>query len=165
MTQRAAARAILTGGLIAGTLDISYALIFSNLYRGTPPIRLLQSVAGGLLGKDTFDGGVPTAVLGLALHFFIALSAATIFNLASLRLPALTGHRAIAGILSGLCIYGFMNYVVLPLCALHATAPTDPLVVGTGLFVHMFCIGLPIAWFAANAPLASGGRTEHSPRQ
>jgi hypothetical protein len=41
--------AILLGGLIAGTLDILYAIGFSA-WRGTPPQRLLQFVASGLLG-------------------------------------------------------------------------------------------------------------------
>src|SRR5256714_6189019 len=53
-------RAIFWGGLIAGTLDITYAIVFSYLRSGTSPVVILQSVASGLLGKDSFNGGVCT---------------------------------------------------------------------------------------------------------
>ncbi|HET8647044.1 MAG TPA: hypothetical protein VFO85_16225, partial [Vicinamibacteria bacterium] len=79
-------RAILLGGLVAGTMDITAAIL---LYarRGVPPLRILQSVASGLLGRAAFTGGVPTAALGLALHFFIATTAAAVYVLAARRLP------------------------------------------------------------------------------
>ncbi|MEO7167842.1 MAG: hypothetical protein ABI787_09650, partial [Spartobacteria bacterium] len=64
-------RAILIGGAIAGILDITYAIGFSA-WRGVAPLRLLQSVASGLLGAPAFEGGLPTAALGLFLHFCIA---------------------------------------------------------------------------------------------
>jgi hypothetical protein len=81
-------RAIILGGLIAGTLDIADALIF-HAARGVAPWRIPQAIASGLLGRQAFDGGAWTATLGLGLHFFIAASAAAVCNLASLRLPLL----------------------------------------------------------------------------
>ncbi|MCU1262873.1 MAG: hypothetical protein JWO80_5758, partial [Bryobacterales bacterium] len=54
---------ILWGGLIAGILDITDALVFFGL-RGAKPIRILQSIAAGLLGPKAFKGGVGTAALG-----------------------------------------------------------------------------------------------------
>lgn len=63
-----AAYAILWGGLIAGLIDITYAIGFSAT-RGVPPIRILQSVASGLLGSSSYQGGATTATLGLILHF------------------------------------------------------------------------------------------------
>ena len=70
-----ALRAIGWGGLIGGILDISDALIFSGL-RGVPPERLLQGIARGLLGARAMQGGWAAAILGLALHFLIAFTAA-----------------------------------------------------------------------------------------
>ncbi len=70
--------AILLGGLIAGAFDISYACIYTYIVRGTSAIRILQSVASGVLGAKAFAGGLKTAVLGLALHFLIALTAAAV---------------------------------------------------------------------------------------
>jgi hypothetical protein len=136
--------AILIGGAIAGSLDIIYAIGFSAMH-GVPPMRILQSVASGLLGKSAFDGGVPIAVLGLALHFFIAFSWAAIFYLASRVIPALTRHAVIAGLFFGFLIYAVMNLVVLPLSAYPRKVTFPLLVLVTGLLVHMICIGLPIS--------------------
>jgi hypothetical protein len=143
--------AILVGGLIAGVLDISYATGFSYLRSGASPVRILQYVASGLLGPDSFNGGSTTAALGLGLHFFIALSAAAAYVLAAASLPILVRRPVLCGIVYGALFFAFMNLVVLPL---SRTPPrqTFPLVVlGTGLLVHMFGIGLPIALAARRA--------------
>ena len=81
-------RAILWGGLVAGILDLAFALTFNGL-RGVPLIRIPQVIASGLLGPASFQGGTTTAALGLALHFVIAFGFATFYNLASRPFPAL----------------------------------------------------------------------------
>lgn len=136
--------AILIGGAIAGTLDITYAIGFSAL-RGVPPIRILQSVASGLLGAPAFGEGLPAAALGLVLHFCIAFSAAAIFYLASKTIPFLTRHPVISGLFYGFLIYAVMNLVVLPLSAFPRKVTFPLMILVTGLLVHMFCIGLPIS--------------------
>lgn len=45
--------AILSGGLVAGALDISDALIFHGA-RGVAPWRILQAIASGLLDPQAF---------------------------------------------------------------------------------------------------------------
>ena len=80
-------RAILTAGLIAGTLDILDAFIFYG-FRGVSPVRILQSIAAGLLGRASFQGGAKTALLGAALHYLIAFTATVVFFLIS-HLPDL----------------------------------------------------------------------------
>src|SRR5882757_4098677 len=127
MSRISAASAILAGGAIAGACDITYAIVFSWARRGTSPVRILQSVASGLLGKPAFEGGWPTAALGLFLHFFIALSAAVIFYLASRFLPILTRQALIAGALYGLAIYSVMYFVVWPFSAVPFKPPFAPL--------------------------------------
>jgi hypothetical protein len=52
--------AILAGGLIAGALDLTYALAFYGS-RGTKPIRIPQSIASGLLGTEAYQEGFATA--------------------------------------------------------------------------------------------------------
>jgi uncharacterized membrane protein YagU involved in acid resistance len=140
-----ALRAILLGGLIAGTLDISYACIFSYSMRGTPPSRILQSVASGVFGARAFAGGTEMAVVGLVFHFLIATIAAAAYYLASRRLRFLVTRAVICGPLYGVCVYLFMNFVVLKLSAIpFKMAYPWPALVG-GLLIHMFGIGLPIA--------------------
>src|SRR5487761_378091 len=62
-------RAIVWGGLVAGVLDLAYALIAFGALHGIPLIRIPQSIASGLLGVRSFLGGWPTAALGVVLHF------------------------------------------------------------------------------------------------
>ena len=144
MRRNPAIFAILVGGLIAGACDITYAILFSG-FRGVPAMRVLQSVASGLLGAVAFNGGLPMAALGLTFHFLIALSAAAIFYMASRRFQLLTRQAVISGVIYGILIYGLMNLVVLPLSAFPRKVTFPPLVLATGLLVHMFLIGLPIS--------------------
>ena len=145
-------KAILVGGLIAGALDITYAFILWWLRAQVTPMQILQSVAAGLLGKASYDGGAGTAILGAFLHFFNALVIAAIFVGASRLWPVLARRATIFGPLYGIGVYLVMNYVVLPLSAFPPrTRPPAPVVWITGVLAHMFLIGLPIALAAKRA--------------
>jgi uncharacterized membrane protein YagU involved in acid resistance len=141
---------IVYGGLTAGVMDISYAIIFFGIRNGAKPARVLQSVASGLLGRDAARaGGMKTALLGLALHFLNALIIATIFFSASLILRTLIRQAVICGLLYGVAVYFVMNYIVIPLSAIGPSTSSIPWAVFlSGLIVHAFLIGLPIALFA-----------------
>ena len=132
--------AILVGGFIAGAIDISYAII-SSLSRVAPE-RILQSVASGLLGRDAFEGGAPTALLGLVLHFAICTAIAAIFVSAARALPPLRQHLIAAGIVYGASVYFVMRWVVVPL----SRFPGDLRIVHPlEIAVHAFGVGLVIA--------------------
>jgi hypothetical protein len=137
--KRAASLAIGVGGLIAGTLDLLQACI---LFGWDIPL----AIAGGLLGRRAFQGGAGTYVLGVLLHFFIALSAATIYYAASRRLTFLKEHPLVCGLFFGAAVEEIMNLVVLPLSALHARGPYQLHNLILGLLVHMVVIGLPISF-------------------
>jgi hypothetical protein len=66
MERSKAYRAIFWGGLIAGAFDITAAFINSGL-RGVGPLRVLRSIASGLLGADASKGGLAAAALGFSL--------------------------------------------------------------------------------------------------
>lgn len=135
---------ILWGGLVAGALDLTAALV-TNGFRGMSPVRLLQLIASGLLGADSYNGGFKTASLGVVLHFVIALGAAAVYYAASRKLTFLVRHAIVAGLLYGVAVYFFMNLVVLPLSAFPHKVSFRPALLVTGLIVHMLCVGLPIA--------------------
>jgi uncharacterized membrane protein YagU involved in acid resistance len=146
MTRRPAVFAIVVGGGIAATLDIAYALTFWYCYRGVAPTAVLHTIAGGLLGLPAARaGGMSTALLGLGLHYFIALCMAAAFFIVSRHFRLLTRQPIVAGIAYGVLLYFIMNFIVLPLSALppHAWKPTLPAL--TDLCSHMFFVGLPIA--------------------
>ena len=138
------------GGLVAGTLDILFAITFWAVKANVPAKRILQSVAAGLLGRASFDGGWQTALLGLMLHFFIAISMSFAYFETAKRWPLLRNRPAMLGAAYGLVLYLFMNLVVLPLSA--AGRPSrDPLWIGLSILVHAFFIGVPIALSARRA--------------
>jgi hypothetical protein len=143
------------GGLIAGAIDITYAVGFSAT-RGVPALRILQSVASGLLGSPAYQGGVATAVLGLLLHFLLMMIIAAIFYFASTRLRFLIAHPVLWGALYGVVAYWFMNLVVLPLSAFPSEVKFVPVVVITSLIVHAFGIGVPIALASRRALVDAG---------
>jgi uncharacterized membrane protein YagU involved in acid resistance len=139
-----ALRVIFWAGLIAGTLDLTGACLVSWLRAGVTPVRVFQSVASGLYGAASFTGGAKTAVLGVVLHFIIATTWAVVYYLASRQLRFLIDHTIIAGVLYGVLVYLFMNFVVLPLSAVpRRPVPLSGRLIGMSIII--LCIGLPIA--------------------
>jgi uncharacterized membrane protein YagU involved in acid resistance len=137
-------KTILLAGLVAGVLDLTAAVV-TTLLRGRPPTRMLQSIASGLLGLDSYNGGLKTAALGVVLHFIIATGAAAVFYAASRKLTFLVRQAIVSGLLYGIAVYFFMQLVVLPLSAFphRVTFPLSGVLIGLG--VHMLCVGLPIS--------------------
>lgn len=161
-------RAIVWGGLLAGLADALYATLYFG-WQGASPVRIWQSVAGGLLTRErAMAGGWPVAALGLSLHFLIAFTAAAVYVVASRKLPVLVQRAVLCGSLYGLWVYVFMNAVVIPLSALppRKTSWIAPILLGSGhafstgtltffsgLVVHMFGVGLGISLSARRAAL------------
>jgi len=138
--------AILWGGLACGVLDITQACIAWGIQNHIPPQRIFQSVASGLLGPKSFQGGAQTAALGLFLHFLIAFIWAVIYYMASRQIGFLTQRPVIAGLLYGEFVWVMMNCVVVPLSAIHRWPPRfDAASVITGPILHTVLVGLPIA--------------------
>lgn len=135
-----AVAAICVGGFVAGALDLISAFI-------TFGWRVPRGIASGLLGASAFQGGEWIWFLGVFLQFFIAFSAATVYFLASRRLVFMKTNFFVCGLFYGIAVFLVMNLIVVPLSAF-------PLKSGTlsihgmiqGLLVHMFIIGLPIAY-------------------
>jgi hypothetical protein len=151
---------VLAAGLIAGTLDIVYAIGFWGL-KGVPAQRIGQSIAAGVLGKDAFGGGNATAALGLALHYFIATMMAAAYALVARRWPALVARPVRYGLLYGLLLYVLMTYVVVPLSAAPGGGATDTLWIVCSVVAHALLVGLPIALIVRRG--FAGGDRAHGP--
>ncbi len=136
------------GGVVAGAFDITYA--FTNWgMRGIEPLRILQSVASGLIGREAARaGGIETGILGAVLHFSMASVMALVFVVASLMLPVLRRAAVIWGMAYGGGIYLVMNYIVVPLSLAGGRSAPPLLDYTTGLLVHIFFVGLSIALIA-----------------
>jgi uncharacterized membrane protein YagU involved in acid resistance len=133
--------AIVVGGLIVGAVDLLYAVA---VYSPSKPILVPQTIASGILGAKSYQGGLQSAVLGTILQFVIALGAATVYYLASRKLTLLITHGILCGLIFGALVYLFMHVIVLPLSAVPKG--NTPLVYKVFEFVeHWFVVGLPIA--------------------
>jgi len=144
---------ILYAGAIVGVLDITAACINARVAYGFPPAHVLQSVAGGLLGRGTYNGGFATAALGLAMHFTMALTVAAIFYALSRQfsLPKRLSGVVAVGMLYGAAVFAANNFATAPLLSwvrslyLHTPILFKPPMGWSQLVIHLFCVGLPIA--------------------
>lgn len=135
-----AVAAVLAAGFIAGTLDLTSAFI---VWREIPPLRLLQHIASGLLGRTAFSGGTAAALLGILLHYCISCAAAAAYYAAARLAPVLIRHAVPFGVAYGAAFYLFMSYIVVPLSQVPRSGPVrlEP----AGWFAHIVLFGLPIA--------------------
>ena len=149
---RNAAAMIVLGGLVAGTLDIVYAIGFWAIKAGVAPMRILQSVAAGVLGETSFHGGIGSAALGLVLHFAIMCAMVGVYLLLA-RYWAPLRERSLlaAGAIYGLALYAAMTWVVVPLSA-AGPGPKDPTWIACSIAMHLL-VGVLCAWFARRALL------------
>jgi hypothetical protein len=141
---------VIAGGLVAGALDILYAWLFWRIKAGVSAQRIFQSVAAGVLGRESFTGGASTAALGLALHMFIACTMAVVYFVVARRWPILWQRPWLFGALYGAWLYVAMNFIVVPLSA-AAGGARDPLWVTLSVLVHVVFVGIPCALAARYA--------------
>jgi len=153
---RSRVQAIVTGGLLAAVLDAANALVAYKLAFGMSPLVIYQFVASGMLGQGAFTGGIGTALVGVSVHLLVAFTAATVFVLASERLPSLRRDAVGWGLAFGVVVFLVMNGVVIPLSRIPASVPSLPLLIN-GVVGHALLVGLPIA-LAARRFLGSPGR-------
>ena len=133
--------AIGLAGLLAGIGDTLLPLAMHRV----SVVRIYQSVAAGLLGRDAaVAGGLPTAALGMFLHFLIATTAAAVYFAASSRLKLLVEQPVACGLAFGIAVYFFMKDVVVALSAARPIRFTWTAMIG-----HALLVGLPIAIVAA----------------
>jgi hypothetical protein len=114
MKGHSAVEAIAWAGLTCGVLDGISAVIVSLLFGGTA-IRVFQGIASGLLGRSAFQDGFRSALLGVALHFVVALGAASAYYMASRLLPMFIHQALLSGVIFGALVHLFMTFVVIPL--------------------------------------------------
>ena len=142
---------LLVGASVAGAIDITYAIVFSYLRRGTSPERLLQFVASGALGSAAFEGGTTTAALGLGFHFLNALIITAIFFAIVVRIPDLLHRPVLTGMAWGVVVYVVMTFIVVPLSRIGPRPIPKPDAMISGLLIHMFGIGTPMVLAARRA--------------
>jgi hypothetical protein len=145
MIGNARLNAILLGGFIAGTVDLGAATLISRKHDA---VLILHVIASGLMGLEaSLAGGFGTAVLGLVLQWVMALIIAAVFVVGAGYLPVLRKYWLAAGLAYGVVIFFVMNYVVVPLSALHQI-PQFTVLSFTLNMIAMLVFGVVVAWFA-----------------
>jgi uncharacterized membrane protein YagU involved in acid resistance len=139
--------AILLAGLVAGTLDISIALIQYYMQTGKDPANVLRYIASGVCGNKAFTGGNSMASIGLLLHYIIAFIWTIIFFLIYPKIPALKKNVAATAIGYGLLVGLLMNFIILPLSAVPPFHVELSKLI-RAIVILIIAIGFPVSFFA-----------------
>ena len=137
---------VLLGALAVGTFDLLFACTWWAIAAKVAPVRIFQSIAAGLYGDASFDGGLRTAMVGGLAHYFIAACMVLAYALVASRMPALIRRPWRWGATYGVFLYAAMNFIIVPLSAAGA-APTRPAWMAASVVVHVL-IGIACAFTA-----------------
>lgn len=132
-------------GFVIGFADGVATVISAYLSKGVTPDRVFQYIASGALGGDAFSGGMPVVLLGIVFHFFIAFTFTAFFYFLANKHKWLLDRILLYGTLYGIFIWLVMNFVVIPFSKMNPSGfDSTPMIIG--LLIHIFVIGIPIAW-------------------
>ena len=144
MTLQIAQLALVAGCLI-GLLDVGMA----SLINFASPAIVLKAIAGGVLGKPAFDGGAATVLLGLVLQVAMSAIIAALYFMAARYAPKLADQPWLFGAAYGVAIFLVMNFIVVPLSALHHLPKITPYWVaanGLAMIVFGLLVALAARW-------------------
>jgi hypothetical protein len=152
---------LVQAGLLTGITDGLFASVQAAI-GGSTFTRLWQNVASVLLGKEAFDGGTTTALIGILMHFGVAFAWSAVFLLLASRSAwlrrVLTSRGGIFKVAAvyGPAIWMVMSLVVIPLLA-HRPPNVNPRW-WVQLAGHFPFVGLPIVGM-----IGRGARRADSP--
>jgi hypothetical protein len=147
---------ILLAGVVGALLIDLYLVVTMAWIFHTASVReLFLWDASNLLGTTAFQRGIGTVLLGCFLHLVVSLTWAVFFVLVLARIPTVARHPVVCGILAGVGVKFFMQYVIVPLG--HANIPHhDWISLTNNLLAHTFFFGVPVLWIARRANVATG---------
>lgn len=144
---------IVLGGLAIGILDFIDASTFFPLYYGITFQSVWWGPASGVLGREASrGGGWNTAILGMFMHFVVAMCVASVYFLASRNISFLIRRPVISGLIFGVAANVVMQWIVIPLSAIGYRPPAATIDWGAQMnnyIGHALLVGLPVALIAA----------------
>jgi hypothetical protein len=147
MARNPASRIILTW-LVTGVTDFVFSSVLTVAFYGSTVTRLFQGVASVLIGPRAIQGGTSTAMIGILMHFGVALVWTAFFALVALRSSVIRDLAASRfGVVKTAALYGpfiwlVMSLVVIPL--LTGRPPAITLRWLVQLLGHIPAVALPI---------------------
>ena len=139
---------LVRAGLLTGVTDGLFASVLAVAAYHSTATRLFQGVAATLLGKQAFEGGTPTAVLGLLMHFGVAFGWSAVFLFLVMRSPWI--RRLLAspyGVVKVASLYGPFVWVVMSLAVIPLLVHRPPAINirwWIQLIGHFPFVGIPI---------------------
>lgn len=129
---------VLLGGLLIAAGDIAFAITVWFQWNAAGLQRVFQSIAVGVLGRASFEGGAASAWLGAALHLFMATMFVVAAVLVGRRVPRILQRPYAYGPAYGVLLYVVMNFVVMPLSRVGATPSfSRPWPIVLSILAHM----------------------------
>lgn len=142
---------VLLGGLLVAIGDIVFATTVWFSWDAAGIERVFQTIAVGVLGQASYDGGASSATLGAALHVLMAVSFVAIYTLVARANPALLRRPIALGMAYGVVLYVVMNFVVMPLSRVgRSPSFAHPDTILYSVLAHML-FGVICVWFARRA--------------
>lgn len=139
---------VLLTGLFVGTTDLVSAFITQWIQTGKFAAKMLNYMAGGVLGLEvSMNGGNGAAFVGLLIHYSIALVFTFLFFILLPRIKFLAYNKYLVGMLYAVFVNVFMSQVAIRLSRLPAwgfdvaKSYTDWVILGV-------IFGIPIAYNA-----------------
>jgi hypothetical protein len=137
---------ILKAGLLAGSLDISLAFLYSYINRGSSPAAVLRYISKVALGKTSITSPAMSALAGLLVHFAIAFAWTILFFSLYSILKLMKLHKIVTGIVYGLFVWAMMNMVILPLWNQSSFVFKPESAVNAVILI--LAIGIPLSFIA-----------------
>ncbi len=111
---------LLRAWLLTAVVDGAFSGALAQFFYGSTAVKLFQGVASTVLGKEAMDGGTQTALIGLLMHFGVALGWSTVLLVLAMqsswirqRISTSGGMLAVAAVY-GPVIWMVMSLVVIP---------------------------------------------------
>jgi len=152
---------LVRAGLLTGVIDGLFSSILSIVFYGSTVSRLFQEVASVLIGDEAFNGGTPTVVLGVLMHFGVAFGWSAVFLFLVMRSARIRRLLAASyGVVKVAALYGPFVWIVMSLAVIPLLT-RSPTTIGTRWWVqligHFPVVGIPIvASIGRGFPRAEG---------
>ncbi len=138
---------IMKAWLVAGTLDICSAFIYSYIKSGAAPQKILQYIANVVLGKKNGMEEWQLTITGLFIHYLIALGWTLPFFILYTRMKWMGRNFMLTAIVYGVFVWAMMNIVILPAWNSKPFV-FRPVPSTTNAVILILAIGMPLSFFA-----------------
>jgi len=137
---------IITAWLVAGTLDMSSALILFSTRTGKSPWIVCNYIASAAFGKEAaYGGGTPMVLAGLLFHYLIAFIFTVLFFRLYPWMHSKISNRFVWAFIYGIFVWCVMNLVVVPSSRIATPFKIVPSKAIEAAVILIVCIGLPLA--------------------